>query len=583
MDEQTDQLADVDDVAELLCPSCGADLVNDDVFFQERICAACGRHFSISATERVALLLDDGTFRPITGETSVFDSLNVDQVSSLDRVSLPNERRILDEAVVTGTGKIGGQATVLVVLDDQLVGANVGAVAGEKILLAMEAALVRKLPVVLVLAGRNANSQVGPLALIQGARFITVAAQLQMACLPMIVVLAHPTSAGMFSVIASQGDVIIAEPGATIGTSWIADVSPEVASRVVDARELVPAGMIDDVVSRSDQVSWISNALELLVGDKPQSKSPMEARGIEGIPFGSIVTQPIELHGDRTELDDPKVRTGFGWLKNQRIAWAIQDPAVVDGPGSVGAMRKIQRVARLAGRFELPLLLLVQASVETARAEMMPAESLACAKLGSMISMLPVPVISVGTGIIRGTLDNMMMAGDRRIMLEDARYQLVFGESDRPVRGRMGGTPLVINWEPKDCARFGLVDSVIETSDAVKARLVDELTAEMQTLRALGSRRLVESRHQRHRQLGQQTEAGLAAFRNELNEWADVQANVGRSIDEWREKIGARLEQSGRFQFQKPDLTEFAQKVRARRDDLLERSGRAFHDKGDGE
>lgn len=577
------------DELELRCPTCGADLFSDEQFLEFRVCSGCGRHFSISAAERCALLLDEGTYRPIPADASSIEALDLDQVSPVDRASGHRERHTLDEAVVTGVGSISGMQSVVVVLDDQLLGANVGAVAGEKILVALEHALTRKLPVVMVLAGRNSRSHAGPLALVQGARFITMAARLQMACLPMIAVLTHPTSAGMFSVIASQCDVILAEPGTHVGVTWTGDVSVDAAGRLIDARDLVTGGMIDGIVDRARQPEWIGDLLAIVAGRMPIRSMPSAPPGRSlDTPFAELFRCRVELRGDRTDNDDPRIRAGFGVLNDRPVAFAVQDPNVEEGAGSAGALRKIQRIARMAGRFELPLVLLVQAPERPARAEMVPAESLGCAKLGSMMAMLPVPVISVGAGIVRGTLGNIMMAGDRRLLLEHARYQLVMGDTQRPVRAPRGTgrEPFTITWSPRDCARFGLVDTVIpaEGDGSVVARLTDTIDAAIGNLSAMGPRRLVETRHQRHRLLGQETEAGMAAFRLELHEWNDVQQSVSRSIDELRERIGARLEHPGRFAFQKPDLNDLAQRVRARRDvlrhDLLERSGRITGDKG---
>jgi hypothetical protein len=114
-----------------------------------------------------------------------------------------------------------------------------------------------------------------------------------------------------------------------------------------------------------------------------------------------------------------------------------------------------------------------------------------------------------------------------------------------------------------------------------------------------GPRRLVESRHQRHRVLGQETEEGRAAIRLELRELQEWQHSVAKSFDDWRSRWEHRLAQqprlnfqrrdlseiANRFQrpeltditsrFQRPDLRDLATKLRARRQEILERAGRA--------
>jgi hypothetical protein len=104
------------------------------------------------------------------------------------------------------------------------------------------------------------------------------------------------------------------------------------------------------------------------------------------------------------------------------------------------------------------------------------------------------------------------------------------------------------------------------------------LTRSLAELANTGPRRLLETRHRRHRQLGQETEEGLAAMRVEMREWQEVQQSVAKSIEDFRERFGQRMANQPRLSFQRPDLSELATRLRARREELrqelLERAGR---------
>lgn len=570
----------------LTCPACGADLVHDQLFLQYRVCEDCGRHFSMPAQERVALLVDEGSFRPIR-EMPSLDELDNDHVSSLDRLADLRERTVLDEAIVIGTGKIGGSRAVVIALDDQYVSAQISALGAEKIILALEHAHTRRLPVVMIVAGGGSGVQAGPLAAVQGARITSVAAQVRREGLPMIVVLTHPTSASIFSTIASQADAIFAEPGTHVGVALSTGPSIDDVGRAMTEDELLVSGWIDGVISRPELHRHLGDLLGLLVkrpAEKPAAPRQLEAApASHGTALVQLLSPFIEIRGDRVETDDRHVVCGIGQLDDHVVAVAVQNPTVRYQGDSRAALRKVQRMAHLAGRFEMPLILVGDAPAELGLGRVTPGESLAAAKLGNTLAVLPVSVISVGAGKVRGLASAVMMSGDRRLMMEGATYHLPVSTSRG---GRVPTQATGHYWTARECERLGLVDGIIDeppegASDDpwIPARLLrSELVYLLTELSRVGPRRLVESRQRRHRVLGQETEAGLAALRGELRDWQEVQQSVAKSIEEWRDKVGQRMPSQPRLSFQRPDLGEIAARWKTRqeeiRHELLERTGR---------
>jgi enoyl-CoA hydratase/carnithine racemase len=213
-----------------------------------------------------------------------------------------------------------------------------------------------------------------------------------------------------------------------------------------------------------------------------------------------------------------------------------------------------------------------------------PGESLAAAKLANTIALLPVSVISVGAGRVQGIASAVMMTGDRRLMLDGGFYHLPVSAAARG--GRVPSQAAGQNWSAKECERLGVIDGIVDAppaaasaDPALPARMIrGELDYLLTELSRVGPRRLVETRRRRHRTLGQETEAGLAAIRGELREWQDVQQSMAKSLEEWRERMGQRMASQPRLSFQRPDLGEIAERLKARREELrhelLERAGR---------
>ena len=617
MDHDGEHLADgtiltdlLDDLPSLTCPVCDTDLVDDERFTSYRVCGNCGRHFSVPARERVDLIIDPGSFRDMPPASFIDAERDYDQVSALDRIAERQERPLLDEAIVTGTAAIGGTPVVIIALDDHLLGSHIGALGAEKIIVGLEHALARKLPVIAICAGGAARTHVGPLAMVQGARLAAVSAQVQVAGVPMVAILTHPTSAEVFSSFASQCDFIFAEPGTQLGVTWSSAPSLDAAEQALSDEMLLTHGWIDGVVARPHLRRNLADLLELLVKrgtgpfSLPSSSSdnvppsreediasavaqhPDRPRGLDYLT--RIVAPFVEVRGDRVEGDDREVICGIGRLGQTAVAIVAQERSVPSPSDSTTAIRKVQRIARLAGRFEMPLVLLVDSPEGSAFDTVRPDTSLAIAKLSSMMAMLTVPVVSVAVGTVKGVLGNVMMTGDRRLMLEHATYHLSGASA-----GRGGRFPLPPSrsgagqdWPARECERLGLVDVIVPepqsgahadpgwAATTLKAALIRSLAELTNT----GPRRLVETRHRRHRDLGQETEEGRAAIRLEMREWQEVQQSVAKSFEDLRERFGQRMANQPRLSFQRPDLGELAERLRARREelrqDLMERTGR---------
>jgi len=247
----------------LKCNHCREIVYRKEVERNNKVCPKCEYHFPISVMERVALLVDFGTFKEWDVELSPQDPLNfLDTKSYKDRVKAQQEKTGRKDAMVIGEGRINGRRVVLCVFDFGFMGGSMGSVVGEKICRAIDSALDAKLPVILVTASGGARMQEGILSLMQMAKTSAAVAKLGEAKLPLICLLADPTFGGVTASIAMLGDVIIAEPKALIGFAGPRVIEQTIKQQLPDqfqrAEFLLEHGMIDMIVERKQLKETVS-------------------------------------------------------------------------------------------------------------------------------------------------------------------------------------------------------------------------------------------------------------------------------------------------------------------------------------
>jgi len=239
----------------LKCNHCREIVYRKEVDRNNKVCPKCEYHFPISVMERIGLLTDLGSFKEWDTDLEAQDPLNFhDTKSYRERVKAQQDKTGRKDALVIGEGLINGGRVVLCVFDFGFMGGSMGSVVGEKLCRAIDRALERKLPVILVTASGGARMQEGILSLMQMAKTSAAVAKLGEAKLPFISILADPTFGGVTASIAMLGDVIIAEPKALIGFAGPRVIEQTIKQQLPDqfqrAEFLLEHGMIDMIVER---------------------------------------------------------------------------------------------------------------------------------------------------------------------------------------------------------------------------------------------------------------------------------------------------------------------------------------------
>ena len=264
------------------CPETG-----DMVFAKElkknlMVVPSSGYHFPLPAPDRIESLLDKGTFEEHDKTLKSSDPLNFKGVASYkDKLEQNREKTKLEDAVVSGTGKIGGYDLSIAVMDFRFLGGSMGSVVGEKITRAIERGLEQKIPVVIVSASGGARMYEGILSLMQMAKTSAALARLAEAGVPYISVLTNPTMAGVMASFATLGDVILAEPKALIGFAGRRVIKETTRADLPEGFQtsefLLERGLIDQIVNRHDLrdrlISLIGHLGHALPGRNPKVAS----------------------------------------------------------------------------------------------------------------------------------------------------------------------------------------------------------------------------------------------------------------------------------------------------------------------
>ena len=247
------------------CPVCKNVMLSSDLEDNYKVCMKCGYHFRIPARQRIEMTVDEGTF-------SEFDA---DMMSS-NIIDFPEYTRKLknakinsgeNESVITGICEIGGQKTVIAVMNSQFMMGSMGTVTGEKITRAFEYASENRLPVVIFTVSGGARMQEGILSLMQMAKTSGAVKLHSDKGLLYITVLTDPTTGGVTASFAMEGDIILSEPHALIGFAGPRVLEQTIRQKLPkdfqSAEFLLEKGFVDAVVERKDMKNTLAKLLKL--------------------------------------------------------------------------------------------------------------------------------------------------------------------------------------------------------------------------------------------------------------------------------------------------------------------------------
>ena len=245
------------------CPKCKEIIYSEDLVSNKYVCPKCEHYFRINAKQRIEMVLDKGSFEEWDREITTVNPLNFPNY--IEKIEKAKKITGLDEAVITGKGKIKGKDIAIGVMSADFIMGSMGSVVGERITRLFEKATKDRLPVVMFCCSGGARMQEGTVSLMQMAKTSQAVKRHDEAGLLYVSVLTDPTTGGVTASFAMLGDVIIAEPGVLIGFAGQRVIEQTIHQKLPEgfqrAEFLLKHGFIDKIVTRTR----LKKTLEFLI------------------------------------------------------------------------------------------------------------------------------------------------------------------------------------------------------------------------------------------------------------------------------------------------------------------------------
>ena len=221
------------------CPNCHKEIPLSRLWLNDLVCP-CGYHFRMKARQRIRMIADKGSFRELFAGVKAENPLNFPGYrDKLETVRVASGEK---EAVVCGTAMIGGQMCCLFVMESYFMMGSMGSAVGEKITSLFEYAVQYRLPVVGFTVSGGARMQEG-------------------------LVLTDPTTGGVTASFAMEADIILAEPGATVGFAGARVIEQTTKKTLPEgfqtAEFVLEHGFVDAIVPRPGQKKYVAEILKM--------------------------------------------------------------------------------------------------------------------------------------------------------------------------------------------------------------------------------------------------------------------------------------------------------------------------------
>ena len=517
------------------CESCHEMILTEDFTQNAYVCPKCGHYMKIGAYERIKMVFDAQTFEEwdeeFTGGNPCHFKGYEEKLGDLQRDTG------LNEAVITGKGKIDGMEAAVGVCDTRFLMGSMGYAVGEKLTRAIERATVEKLPLIIFTCSGGARMQEGIVSLMQMEKTAAALKKFDAAGGLYITVLTNPTTGGVTASFAMLGDIILAEPQALVGFAGprvirqtIGEELPEGFQR---AEFLLEHGLIDNIVERRFLKQTLSTLLQL--HKKPQvetmsryqqylddiyakkidikkeeaqlaaknekkqlsawekvqiARSGKRPSALDYI--GYLTKDFYELHGDRAYRDDGAIVGGIAFFGKQPVTVIGQQKCATTKENIVRnfgmpypeGYRKALRLMKQAEKFHRPVLCLVDTpgaycgigAEERGQGE-------AIAKNLFEMADLKVPVLSIviGEGGSGGAL--ALAAGNEVWMLENSVYSILSPEGFASIlwkdASKAEKAAQVMKLTAQDLKELGIIEQILPEFPVVSSDNMNRVTLYM--------------------------------------------------------------------------------------------------------
>ena len=254
------------------CKKCDTALYEAELAKSLGVCRKCGNHHYLSPDFRAKIMFDeDSEIIELGKNIRPRDFLKfTDEQTYKERIKKYSSKEDpARESLRVFQGKLAKRNAVIACFDWSFMGGSLGSVAGERFVRGVDTACDRGAPFIVFSSSGGARMQEGLVALLQMAKTTAAQAKLASLSLPFISVLCNPTTGGVAASFALAGDIIIAEPDATIGFAGERVIKQTVREDLPEGFQrsefLLEHGSIDMVVDRRDMRETIVQLCEVLL------------------------------------------------------------------------------------------------------------------------------------------------------------------------------------------------------------------------------------------------------------------------------------------------------------------------------
>jgi len=275
--------AESDQVLWTTC-ECKNLIYKEDLEKNYNCCPKCGSHHKLSCKERFEIFFDKKEYEIIETPLPKDDPLNfVDNKKYTDRLKTARKITKQDDAVAIATGRVENIQVTVGAQDFRFIGGSFGAASGEAFIHGVQHAIENKNPFIFYSCSGGQRLMESGIALLQMSRTVLAVNELKKNNIPFIVVMTNPTTGGVTASWASLGDILIAEPKATIGFAGKRVIQDTVRESLPEefqtAEYLREHGQIDLVIDRKNLRSTISTLLTVLL-KKTETQANTDASNV---------------------------------------------------------------------------------------------------------------------------------------------------------------------------------------------------------------------------------------------------------------------------------------------------------------
>lgn len=252
------------------CQQCGQALYKKSLEENLKVCTKCNYHFTMTAKERLGMVVEETSFTEFDTGLSSVDPLEFTGIKSYkEKIAQDQQATGLKEAVIVGVGEIFGKKTVIAITDSRFIMGSMASVVGEKITRGIEYSIEKKLPLVIISgSGGGARMYEGIFSLMQMAKTSAALNKHHQAGLLYISVLTNPTMGGVMASFAGLGDIIVAEPNALIGFAGPRVIEQTTRQKLPEGFQksefMLEHGLLDMIVHRKQLKETLHKTIDYL-------------------------------------------------------------------------------------------------------------------------------------------------------------------------------------------------------------------------------------------------------------------------------------------------------------------------------